>query len=1457
MQVVVLGTHRSGTSAVARVLNLMGLYFGAEDALTGRNPENPKGFWERRDVRDVNDVVLHHAGCDWDCVAQLDAESLLKSVSAKHQSIVADIVMGMDAHRPWFIKEPRLCVLLPIWKSTLETPICLHVVRNPLETAYSLQARNGIGIDVGLALWEVYNARALEASCRLPRLFLSYEDLMADPSSTVRTLHAALVREGGYDLRLPSDRELDRFLDASLHRQHSSEHSLRSFATPSQLALYRALGNAEGGAEVVAPAPSEGALEALRQYERGIDIEARAQRASNLRQERSQSNLQLQLALRSLEVKHQLASKQEVAKRSAKIESECRELVRQQREAEKTILQRDHALDRLRTELEQAASARSEVEREVERLRTELEQAASARSEVEREVERLRTELERTASARSEAERDVERLRTELEQAASARSEVEREVERLRTELEQAASARSEVEREVERLRTELERAASARSEAEKAILQRDHALDRLRTELERAASVGRDRERSIAKLAGHRSRLRQSIEGVARQAAVRRAEIKRYTTQLEVELKVRRARLASEKELAGQVRDGIEALLGSRRWRIGNALVSLLSLALLRRRLTAKELLHRIVVKHEARLDATRQLNAAAERLTGDLSRYLPDQTQAAAQLVKSSVERSRRLTRMSLERTLAAARFHADVTNAIAYFNDLKEIAELVRHSKRWRLGHFLFSLPHRLLLRPAPATAADSISAWLSEYREPTTPLDALLAPIEPPPSLPPSSAPRKDSPPASRTDVEPAAPFASTSVDVVVCVHNALDDTRRCLASVRAKSSIDHRLIVVNDGSDEETTTVLRELTAKGDVATLIETHGPLGYTHAANAGLRASTAPFVVLLNSDTVVSRLWLEDMLECMSSDDRIGIVGPLSNAASWQSVPERSGSEGGWVVNQLPAGHAVDEVGELIHLWSARRFPRVDFVNGFCLMIRRQVIDRVGYFDDVAFPSGYGEEDDYCLRARGAGFALAIADQGFVYHAKSKSFGSAARTNLVRQGAAALHRKHGREAIAQSTQRLKKSDHLEPIRSALRAYWGAEVDSVACSHRQAMQRCKPHGLENRGDGKNRKVLFLLPVRGGSGGAHSVVQEVLGMRALGVDAKVATRARHAEEFSRFYSGEMQDDDWAVFYSTEEELHDKAAAFDVVVSTIWTSVALLAPIAARWPDKLYVYYVQDYEPWFYEPGTEYRKGAAQSYTLLPNMVLMAKTDWICRTVREHHGVEVFRVAPSLDHDVYYPAEEPRVGGGIVVAAMIRPSTPRRAPLRTLRVLRRVVEQSASSVRIVLFGCGTQDLRRHIAHEAPDFKLDFPFRNHGVLVRREVADVLRSADVFVDFSDYQAFGRTGLEAMACGCATVLPAKGGVHEYAVDGDNARIVATQSIDEMASAVQELIDDSALRERMRRSALQTARRYSILRAALSELSVFRLAKSIAARDEQQNALRPESYRCAAHMPT
>ena len=464
---------------------------------------------------------------------------------------------------------------------------------------------------------------------------------------------------------------------------------------------------------------------------------------------------------------------------------------------------------------------------------------------------------------------------------------------------------------------------------------------------------------------------------------------------------------------------------------------------------------------------------------------------------------------------------------------------------------------------------------------------------------------------------------------------------------------------------------------------------------------------------------------------------------------------------------------------------------------------MIRRQVIDAIGYMDEASFPAGYGEENDYCIRASEAGYYMAIADDVYVFHAKSKSFGHKNRKKLSAEGSQQLKRKHTRGKVEKLIKSVKEIAALDEIRSAVKE----QIEEAQ------------RGCSIIPDLKCMRILFLLPVRGGGGGAISVVQEASEMRRLGIEAHVAVRNVHLQEYLNLFDDIERCQE--LFIGLDDlPFEHTSCVYDVVIATIFSSVSRLKQVVNENPHVLPAYYVQDYEPFFFPPGSSNRALARESYNLVPEMILFAKTQWIAERIKTEHGLNVYKVEPSIDHRVYKPARKPK-GRRLHIAAMIRPSTPRRGAERTMRLLSRLTAAHGNRIVVNLFGCDEDD---------PQFQAlqrDFSYRNHGRLKRSDVAAVLGESDVFLDLSDYQAFGRTALEAMACGCMAVVPVHGGTDEYAIDGVNALVVDPLDERECFKRCELVECPDRLRE-MQLAGLETASRYSVHRAAISELALF-----------------------------
>ena len=270
-----------------------------------------------------------------------------------------------------------------------------------------------------------------------------------------------------------------------------------------------------------------------------------------------------------------------------------------------------------------------------------------------------------------------------------------------------------------------------------------------------------------------------------------------------------------------------------------------------------------------------------------------------------------------------------------------------------------------------------------------------------------------------------------------IDVVICVHNALEAVKQCLESVhRARRSDRQRLIIIDDGSSETTARYLAEFDSSASWVELHRSENARGYAMAANQGLEAATGELVILLNSDTIVTDGWAEKLADAVFSTRGAGIVGPMSNAASHQSIPEARGTNTQTAINELPSGLTAEDMNRYCEQWTvAGLLPRVPLVHGFCFGVTREVIERIGFFDDDRFSRGYGEENDYCFRAADVGFSLVIATHTYVFHVKSGSYSDSERVPLMKAAAETFRSLHGRARIERAVRTMQENPILAQL--------------------------------------------------------------------------------------------------------------------------------------------------------------------------------------------------------------------------------------------------------------------------------------------------------------------------------------------------------------------------------------------------------------------------------------
>lgn len=227
---IVLGMHRSGTSALTGVMNSLGVELGRE-LYAPQQGVNERGFWEHSDIVDVHDELLAVLGSSWDDLLPLPDAWWSNPKLARIKSRLVQLVRrDFSSAALWGLKDPRMSLLLPLWLQVFDDlhvrPHFLIMFRDPVSVAKSLETRNGFPIEKSLHLWLAHNICAEQQSRGFPRVFIEFEELLRDPQKTLAEVERAL------DLSFPvpvptAAKQLTEFLTPTL-RHHTTESTCPS-----------------------------------------------------------------------------------------------------------------------------------------------------------------------------------------------------------------------------------------------------------------------------------------------------------------------------------------------------------------------------------------------------------------------------------------------------------------------------------------------------------------------------------------------------------------------------------------------------------------------------------------------------------------------------------------------------------------------------------------------------------------------------------------------------------------------------------------------------------------------------------------------------------------------------------------------------------------------------------------------------------------------------------------------------------------------------------------------------------------------------------------------------------------------------------------------------------------------------------------------------------------------------
>ncbi len=244
MQVIVLGMHRSGTSLTTNLLHLLGFHVGDAEELIGHdphdpNPENPKGFWERHDVVEINDRILQHFDCRWHELSHwpFDGLSYDADLPADITDAMQTVIDRLNRHPHCVIKDPRLCLTAHWWLERMDNPFIVTTYRDPLEIALSLHTRNQISIVEALALWEIYSISMLNIAAGHSCAHSVYQEIIEQPDQALSAIADAIQIDTQEGLSLPDKETIHAAVEPSLYRSKTERMERNHFVHSGQLPL--------------------------------------------------------------------------------------------------------------------------------------------------------------------------------------------------------------------------------------------------------------------------------------------------------------------------------------------------------------------------------------------------------------------------------------------------------------------------------------------------------------------------------------------------------------------------------------------------------------------------------------------------------------------------------------------------------------------------------------------------------------------------------------------------------------------------------------------------------------------------------------------------------------------------------------------------------------------------------------------------------------------------------------------------------------------------------------------------------------------------------------------------------------------------------------------------------------------------------------------------------------------
>lgn len=567
--------------------------------------------------------------------------------------------------------------------------------------------------------------------------------------------------------------------------------------------------------------------------------------------------------------------------------------------------------------------------------------------------------------------------------------------------------------------------------------------------------------------------------------------------------------------------------------------------------------------------------------------------------------------------------------------------------------------------------------------------------------------------------------------------------------------------------------------------------------------AVNGILQDSEAEYTCFLSANVILPENWLASLLKALECNTNASATMPICNGVNSTSIA-------------LPAGCTINTMEWFFRSRTASVGPDLNMDASACVLLKNSCIRQVGLLDEH-YQTLKWALLDFSICRSGTVPQVCLAEDTFVYQFPEKQtveleadqvrFNSKPRSKQKLRATERHNRKEmslvlsevasdsrwsplttARETYRKMRTHYNHSEYLLMAQAALKGllqFPGGSTPVV--SKRFTSRMVRPNRL---------RVTYVLHNLTVAGGVISTIQLANELVLLGAEVRVVALYQYPETTDwKWYTQ-------PIVYRNPDELIKNFPESDIAIATHWTTANWVAEVVRQGGAGKSVYFLQDYESWFYpESDVKSRSEVRRSYELIENKIV--KSNWLHDLVEED-GFSSHKILLGLDLGVFYPRDVP-VSDATTIIAMARPGTPRRGFNNLVRALS-LIKSEFPATSIVLFG---EDLSSRT--------IPFEYKGAGVVSSPdEMAELYSLATIFIDASDFQGFGRTALEAMACDTACILTNVGGLSEYARHDENCLLVPPDDSQAICSAFRSLENDTGLADRIRVNGLEVAKHFS-----------------------------------------